>query len=96
MSAVLQGSVLGPVLFSIFINHTDCRIAYTLSKFADDIKLSGEADTSEGQDAVQSNLENLEKWAHVNFMRFNKPKCKILHPGQGNPQYQYTLGDEVI
>ncbi|KAK4824155.1 hypothetical protein QYF61_011233 [Mycteria americana] len=32
----------------------------------------------------------------VNFMRFNKAKCKVLHPRQGNPWCQYRLGDEGI
>ena len=88
-----SGVSLGLVLFSIFINDTDDGIECTLSKFVDEAKLSSAADMLEGREAIQTDLDRLEKWTHETLMRFNKAKCRVMRLGWSNPRYLYKLGD---
>ncbi|KAJ7414077.1 Progesterone-induced-blocking factor 1 [Pitangus sulphuratus] len=76
------GSVVGPVLFSIFINDRHREIKCTLST-----KLRDAVDTPEGWDAIQRDLDKL-KWTHGNLMGFNKSKCKLVNSSAINKYCQ--------
>jgi len=71
-------------------------IECTLSKFAHDSKLCDVFDVREERDAIQTDLDRLERWACANLMKFNKDKSKFLHMGWGNPNHKYSLGREQI
>ncbi len=80
-SGLPQGSVLGPLLFIIYINDLDCDIVSKLVKFADDTNLGNRADTLDNVSNIQTDLNRIVNWADTWQMTFNSSKCKVLHIG---------------
>ena len=88
ISGIPQGSVLGPVLFTIFINDLPEVINSTCKIFADDTKLY---DSSLQSDSIQVDLIHIQEWSHTWQLYFNTEKCKVLHMGKNNPKKQYMM-----
>ncbi|PKU48790.1 pol- hypothetical protein [Limosa lapponica baueri] len=84
----------GLALFNIFTVDMDSGIECTHSKFADNTKLSGVVDTLKGREAIQRDLDRLERWACAKLKEFNKAMCKILHVRWDNTKHTYRLGGE--
>jgi len=75
MSGIPQVLIFRPAPF--FVRNMDSGIACSLNKFAKYTNLCGVVDTLEGKDAVQRDLDRLERWACVNLIKFNKTKCSV-------------------
>ena len=79
LSGVPQGSVLGPLLFLIYIDDLPSIVHGLLSKinlFADDILLYHVISAPEDYEALQSAVSLIEEWSVSNFLSFNAGKCK--------------------
>jgi len=62
-----QGSVLGPLLFLMFINDLDLHIHNVLLKFADDTKICSRIRNSDDVQKLQEDLNTLQEWAYVHM-----------------------------
>jgi hypothetical protein len=91
LSGVPQGSILGPLLFIIYINDIDMGITNSILKFADDTKVYGKVGTMQDVENLKKDLETLCRWSSKWQMSFNVDKCKVMHLGKRNEKVEYQM-----
>jgi len=103
-SGVPQGSILGPLLFLLFVDDVDSVIEPNtfICKFADDLKLYynfNPADQTVGSNQLnplQKSLNNIMTWSLSNNLPLNLNKCAVLHFGKKNLKIKYTLSQTEL
>ena len=73
-----QGSVLGPLLFLVYINDMPAATKSTLRLFADDSLLYRRVKTPQDAEILQVDLDALQRWETTWQMAFNPSKCEII------------------
>ena len=89
LSGVPQGSVLGPLLFILYVNDLPDLVKNKIKLFADDLKLIGNA---ANHSSVAKDIEELEVWESIWLLQFNPAKCKVVHINfNNNPFLNYKV-----
>ena len=91
MGRVLQGSVLGSVIFIIYINSLPDSVTNHIKRFADDAKPCTPVKTIEDCEALQNEIIQFHEWADTWQLNFNEKKCTVLRLEKNSPSYTYTM-----
>ena len=99
ISGIPQGTVLGPLLFVVYINDLLDNISSNGLLYADDTKIFRQIDSKYDAEALQSDIKKLEEWTDKWLLRFHPDKCHVLSLGKiENTQHthRYRICDEEM
>jgi hypothetical protein len=93
ISGVPQGSVLGPILFILYIDDINiiCTGSVTLKLFADDLKLYSTIKSDCDNNSLQATLDKLQLWCSEWQLTVNINKCHVIHIGKGIYNHVYSF-----
>ena len=96
-SGVPQGTVLGPLLFLIFINDLPEYVTSNARLFADDCLLYRVINNNNDQHQLQNDIQQLEIWEKKWQMQFNADKCLTIHltKKRKTAEFNYTLHNYI-
>ena len=96
-SGIPQGSVIGPLLFIIFINDLpqDCGDGSDIYMFADDAKLFQFIYDTNDSGILEAACQNIFLWCDKSLMKLNIDKCKVLSLCRGKHKVEYKYGFDV-
>lgn len=95
LSGVPQGSILGPLLFLIYVNDMPDGVKTTAKMFADDTKVYNDIKIVNDCELLQEDLNSLSHWSKKWLLCFNETKCVVLKIKM-SILYMYTLNGHVL
>jgi hypothetical protein len=95
ISGVSQGSILGPILFLIYVNDIPDWVGSIAKLFADDTKVYTEIRSSSDCNFLQNDLNALVAWAKIWLLNFNASKCVVIRIKESIP-YLYSIDDTAL
>ena len=96
-SGIPQGSILGPLMFVLYINDLPNEIESSMLLFADDTKIFREIKSIKDQETLQSDVDAMCDWSSKWLLKYHPDKCKSMRLGlKDKDVFKYMLNGHTL